>query len=80
MSTTAPDSSRTGRTRAPKHEPKHGPRGASSKKKRGFFRRFWWLFIAVPLIGALGVFATLLYVYLHLQLPDRLPPVLVYAD
>lgn len=52
--------------------PKHAPRKPT--KKRGFFRRFWWVFVAVPLLGILGVFGTLSYVYLHLELPSTPPP------
>ncbi len=33
-----------------------------TKKKRGFFRRFWWVFVLVPLLAAAGLFGTLWYV------------------
>ncbi len=45
------------------------------RKKRRFFRRFWWVFVLVPLLGVAGVLGTLYYVYLHLQLPLTPPPV-----
>jgi penicillin-binding protein 1A len=62
------------------------PRRSSKKakgKKRGFFRRFWWVFVGVPLLALLGVFGTLLFVYIKLDLPQRLPPIqstYVYAS
>ncbi|MEW6059009.1 MAG: transglycosylase domain-containing protein [Actinomycetota bacterium] len=58
-------------------KPREGRKQASRKptEKRGFFRRFWWVFVAVPLIGVLGVLGTLYYVYVHLELPTTPPPV-----
>ena len=57
-------------------KPQDGQQTASHTptKKRGFFRRFWWIFVAVPLLGVLGVLGTLYYVYLHLELPTAPPP------
>jgi len=60
----APSKRRTG--------PKHAPR--TPKSKRGFLRRFWWVFLAVPAAGALLVLGVLVYVYLHLELPSTPPP------
>jgi penicillin-binding protein 1A len=54
---------------------KHG-RGARSKpkQKKGFFRRWWWLIVGLPLLGFLVLGGTLVWVYARLQLPDTLPP------
>jgi penicillin-binding protein 1A len=54
---------------------KHGP-GTRSKptRKKGFFRRWWWLIVGFPLVGFLVLGGTLVWVYAHLQLPDTLPP------
>ena len=41
---------------------------------RGFLRRWWWVFVAVPLLGVLGVLATLYAVYVRLELPSTPPP------
>jgi penicillin-binding protein 1A len=68
----------------PKHvrtKSKHAPK--KPQKKKGFFRRFWWAFVLTPVLAVLGVFGTLVYVYAHLQLPERLPPIqstYVYAS
>src|SRR5439155_3759472 len=62
---TAPRESQKGPKQAPK-TPQHN--------KRGFFRRFWWLFLAVPFAIGLTGFLTLLWIYAHLQLPATPPP------
>jgi penicillin-binding protein 1A len=60
------------------------PKRAHRKaKKRGFFRRYWWVFVGLPLLAGLGLFGTLLFVYIRLDLPARLPPIqstYVYAS
>jgi penicillin-binding protein 1A len=71
-----------GKPKAGRHAPgkpkagRHAPgKPAMIKKQRGFFRRFWWVFVAVPSIGALGTFGTLYYIYIHLTIPTRPPPI-----
>jgi membrane peptidoglycan carboxypeptidase len=44
------------------------------RRDRRFLRRYWWAFLAVPLLGALVVLGTLLYVYSRLELPEAAPP------
>jgi penicillin-binding protein 1A len=68
----------TARRKGP-DEPSQGPdrasRGAAKKQtKQGFFRRYWWVFLTVPVLGAILVLGTLLYVYARLTLPDTPPP------
>ena len=43
------------------------------KKKRGFFRRFWWAFLLVPVVAVAGVAGTIMYVYAHTPLPNAPP-------
>jgi penicillin-binding protein 1A len=69
----------TARRKGPKDQPRKGPGHASQgseqkETQRGFFRRYWWVFVAVPCLGGFLVFAMLLYVYAHLKLPDTPPP------
>ncbi len=40
------------------------------KKKRGFFRRYWWVFVVVPLLGVIGLIGTLWYVYSNTEIPE----------
>jgi penicillin-binding protein 1A len=54
-----------------KHVPKHAP----SKKKRSFFRRFWWVFVLVPVVLLLASFGVLYIAYVRIELPDTLPPI-----
>ncbi|HEX5951053.1 MAG TPA: hypothetical protein VFZ96_08620, partial [Actinomycetota bacterium] len=62
--------------RGPSKGRKHAPR--TNRKRRpgikGFFRKWWWAFVAVPLVGVLGVLATLYYLYTQLELPSTPPP------
>jgi penicillin-binding protein 1A len=44
------------------------------QEQRGFFRRYWWVFLAVPFLGGFLVLGTLLYVYSRLALPETPPP------
>ena len=68
-------------SRGGKHRPRPKPRGATSKagpttsakKKRGFFRRFWWIFVLVPVLFILGFAGTLIYVYAHTDIPNAPP-------
>ena len=43
------------------------------KKKRGFFRRFWWVFVVVPLVGILGLAGTIMYVYAQTTVSEAPP-------
>ncbi|MEA2522760.1 MAG: penicillin-binding protein [Actinomycetota bacterium] len=59
-----------------KHVPKHLPATKSGKKpKRGFFRRFWWVFILVPILMMASTAGALLYAYSKLTLNKPLPPI-----
>ena len=70
MSTdTTPQTSR-GRSYAPKHT-----RGKPGKPKKGFFRRFWWVFVALPIVVVLAVGGGLVYAYSQIELPKALPPI-----
>ena len=53
-----------------KHSPKHLP-----AKKKGFFRRYWWVFVATPLAFMLAAFGALYVAYRQIELPDTLPPI-----
>jgi penicillin-binding protein 1A len=53
---------------------KHAPRKRRSKSRKGFFRRWWWVFLAVPLLGVLVVLGVLYWVYRGLELPATPPP------
>jgi penicillin-binding protein 1A len=69
----------TASRKGPKDQPDKGSGRASQgpgqeQEQRGFFRRYWWVFVTVPVLGAVLVFATLLYVYAHLKLPETPPP------
>ncbi|HVF07107.1 MAG TPA: transglycosylase domain-containing protein, partial [Actinomycetota bacterium] len=54
-----------------KHVPKHSP----SRRKKGFFRRFWWVFVLVPLLLVAALAGSLYVAYARIQLPDTLPPI-----
>ena len=60
-----------------KHVPKHTPASRSGKKKakKGFFRRFWWVFILVPFLMVASVAGALVYSYSKLTLNKPLPPI-----
>ncbi|HET8526046.1 MAG TPA: transglycosylase domain-containing protein, partial [Actinomycetota bacterium] len=61
---------------APARAPK-GRKHAPSKTRKGFrawLRRWWWVFVVVPLVGAIGLLLTLFYVYSQLELPQTPPP------
>jgi penicillin-binding protein 1A len=59
---------------APEEAPKSRKRPRHQPKKRGFFRRYWWAFVAAPFVLLFMLFATLLFVYSRLQLPATPPP------
>ena len=69
---TAPQASR-GRSYAPKHT--RGKNGKDEKPKTGFFRRFWWVFVAVPVAVVVAIGGSLVYAYSRLELPKTLPPI-----
>lgn len=56
-------------SRGRKHAPRRRRAGAG-----GFLRRWWWAFVAVPLVGVLGMLGTLYYLYTRLELPATPPP------
>ena len=61
---------------APSRAPK-GRRHAPTKKRKGFkawLRRWWWVFVVVPLVAAIGLLLTLFYIYSQLELPKTPPP------
>jgi penicillin-binding protein 1A len=60
--------------RRPSNGRKHAPGKKRKRTKRGFFRRWWWAFVAVPLVGVLGLLGTLYYLYTQLELPSTPPP------
>ena len=63
-----------------KTAPARAPRGrrhAPTKKRKGFkawLRRWWWVFVVVPLVAAIGLLLTLFYIYSQLELPKTPPP------
>ncbi len=63
--------------RGDKHVPKHRPRKGSTttKAKKGWFRRYWWIFPAVPLVLIIGVLVALYVAYQRIELPEALPPI-----
>ncbi|MEA2556692.1 MAG: penicillin-binding protein [Actinomycetota bacterium] len=75
MSTTTPTSG--GDAKPTKHVPKHAPAQRSGKKKskKGFFRRFWWVFVLVPILLVSSVAGALVYAYSKLTLAKPLPPI-----
>jgi penicillin-binding protein 1A len=56
-------------------EAKHVPKHAPSTRKKGFFRRFWWVFLLVPLLVAVVLGGSLYMAYARIELPDTLPPI-----
>ncbi|HEX2089156.1 MAG TPA: transglycosylase domain-containing protein [Actinomycetota bacterium] len=42
-------------------------------KKKGFFRRFWWVFVLVPFVGILGLAGVIFYVYAQTEVPEAPP-------
>ena len=58
----------------PKQVSKHGKGPRKRAERRGFFRRFWWLFLVVPLTVILGLLGVLFYAYAHVQIPNAPPP------
>lgn len=62
-----------GRGYAPRHT--SGKRKQKPKAKKGFFRRFWWVFLAVPVLVVCSVAGALVYAYSQIELPKTLPPI-----
>jgi penicillin-binding protein 1A len=60
-----------------KHVPKHAPsKGRTrTKAKRGWFRRYWWIFPLVPVVLIIGVAVALYVSYERITLPEALPPI-----
>ena len=60
-----------------KHVPKHATRKGSkpTKAKKGWFRRYWWIFPTVPLVLIIGVLVALYVAYQRIELPEALPPI-----
>jgi len=42
-------------------------------KKKGFFRRFWWVLLVVPLVGIVGLAGVIFYVYTQTEVPEAPP-------
>jgi penicillin-binding protein 1A len=59
---------------ANKHVPKH-IRSKKSQPKKGFFRRFWWVFVLTPVLIVVMVLGALFVAYQRIELPDTLPPI-----
>ncbi len=53
---------------------KHAPQKRRKRSRKGFFRRWWWAFVAVPLVGVLVVLGALYTMYRRLELPSTPPP------
>ena len=70
MSTDTTPQSTRGRSYAPRHT-----RGKRGEPKKGFFRRFWWVFITVPVVVVLAGAGALVYAYSQIELPRALPPI-----
>ena len=56
-------------SRGRKHAPTNRRKGF-----KGWIRRWWWVFVVVPLVGVIGLLLTLFYVYSQLELPQTPPP------
>ncbi|MGZ5305943.1 MAG: transglycosylase domain-containing protein [Actinomycetota bacterium] len=70
MSTDTSPRTTRGRSYAPKHT-----RGKKGEPKKGFFRRFWWVLVAVPVVLVLAVGGALVYAYSQIELPKTFPPI-----
>jgi penicillin-binding protein 1A len=58
-----------------RHAPKHAPQKKLETPKKGFFRRFWWAFVATPALLVLLVLGALVIAYQRVALPQTLPPI-----
>ena len=55
--------------------PRRKPKRQRQKGFKGWLSRWWWVFVVVPVAGAILVLLTLLYVYSQLELPKTPPPI-----
>ena len=53
--------------------PSGPPRAPKPVKEKGWFRRYWWTFVVVPLAALLGGFLMIAFVYANTKLPDAPP-------
>jgi penicillin-binding protein 1A len=60
-------------TRESSYAPKHAPGKRAAEK--GFFRRFWWLFVAAPILFVVAIGGALVYAYSRIEIPETLPPI-----
>jgi penicillin-binding protein 1A len=73
------------REESPRRRPKHKAGWSSRRslkkdsrryKKRGWFRRWWWVFVlALPLLGVIAAGGTLVWMYVHLEIPKAPAPI-----
>ena len=56
-----------------KRPPSPNSNWTAGTKRRGFFRRFWWVFLAVPLTLALVLVGVFIYLYSTTQIPTAAP-------
>ncbi len=72
-------SSSTGGKHRPKaHSASHPSRGADTfppdgAGNRGFFRRWWWVFVAVPLVLIVAFIVTIAVAYANTKVPTAPP-------
>ena len=59
----------------PQARPRRKPKRQRQKGFKGWLSRWWWVFVVVPVAGAILVLLTLLYVYSQLELPKTPPPI-----
>ena len=63
------------RKEGPKHAPRRKPKRPRQKGFKGWLSRWWWVFVVVPVSGAILIVLTLFYVYSQLELPKTPPPI-----
>jgi penicillin-binding protein 1A len=73
VSTDTTSQTSRGRSYAPKHI--RGKNGKERRPTKGFFRRFWWVFVAVPVVVVVAIGGSLVYAYSQIELPRTLPPI-----
>ncbi len=62
-------------TRGRSYTPKHTRGKTKGEPRKGFFRRFWWVFVAVPVAVVLALGGALVYAYSQTEVPKALPPI-----